>query len=68
MVVAAKQAGLSILETADLLNLYAQSSLGLGEEYFSDYFGPLVPTEHSLNATACLRIAADNVYPFMMWC
>ncbi len=27
--------------------------------------GPLVPTEHCLNATAYLSIAADNVHPFM---
>ncbi|MDF4985840.1 hypothetical protein P3581_23090, partial [Vibrio parahaemolyticus] len=27
--------------------------------------GPLVPTEHGLNNTACLSIVADRVHPFM---
>ncbi len=37
---------------------------GLGD--FSWHtLGPLVPTEHRLNATAYLSIAADNVHPFM---
>ncbi len=27
--------------------------------------GPLVPIKHCLNATACLRIVADHVHPFM---
>ncbi len=27
--------------------------------------GPLVPTEHRLNATAYLNIVADHVHPFM---
>ncbi len=27
--------------------------------------GPLVPTEHRLNATAYLSVVADHVHPFM---
>ncbi len=29
------------------------------------HFGPLVPIEHRLNATAYLSIVADHVHPFM---
>ncbi len=34
-------------------------------DIFLAHFGPLVPIEHRLNATAYLSIVADHVHPFM---
>ncbi len=36
----------------------------MGDIYLA-HFGPLVPIEHHLNATAYLSIVADHVHPFM---
>ncbi len=34
--------------------------------FFGGTLGPLVPTEHCLNAKTSLSIVADHVHPFMI--
>lgn len=80
LVVGARWAGLSLSESADLLGFTGfgvknmKSSVQVGADLVMVWYGgtfswptlgPLVPTEHWLNATACLGSVAGHIYPFM---